>query len=373
MNLLDAASVVLGDADEPLHYQEIVRRVLQRKLWETTGKTPDRTISAALLTDIKVKGYASRFQHGAPGMFNLRTVGIAESSYTNRPPFEISKNSERNPMEADITGETTLSFANAAEKVLEGFAEERPMHYGHITEKALDLGLITTRGKTPKDTMYSQILTEIHRRMQRGEAPRFIKHGKGFVGLSKWATVGVMPILQEKRVNGSSGIDIGTQIIQHNVAARKALLVRLQAMKPDEFEYLIRTLLVHLGFADVIVTSPSRDGGIDVRGTLVVGGVIRTHMAVQAKCWKNNVQRPTIQQVRGSLGSHDKGLVITTSDFSSGAKEESERGNATPVALMNGEQLIDLLVEHSIGIRRSAYELFELVDPEEGDSSESLL
>ncbi len=88
---------------------------------------------------------------------------------------------------------------------------------------------------------------------------------------------------------------------------------------------------------------------------------------------KNNVQRPTIQQVRGSLGSHDKGLVITTSDFSSRAKEESERGNATPVALMNGEQLIDLLVEHSIGIRRSAYELFELVDPEEGDSSDSLL
>jgi restriction system protein len=373
MNSLSATEIVLTDAGAPMHYSEITRRILERDLWKTDGKTPAQTINAQLVTDIKRKGDASRFRHVGPGMFSINRSRVPELSDSDTSSPRTSRNAGDATIEQGASARTTVSFANAAEQVLERFAERQPMHYGNITEKALDLGLITTQGKTPKDTMYSQILTEIHRNTRRGEMPRFSKYGKGFVGLSKWAESGLTLIPREKSINGSSGINIDTQIVEHNKAAKKALLARLQAMKSDEFEHLIRTLLVHLGFTDVIVTSPSRDGGIDVRGTLVVGGVIRTHMAVQAKCWKNNVQRPTIQQVRGSLGSHDKGLVITTSDFSSGAKEESERGNATPVALMNGEQLIALLIEHSIGIRRSAYELIELADPEETEGTITLL
>ena len=90
-------------------------------------------------------------------------------------------------------------------------------------------------------------------------------------------------------------------------------------MDPGDFEELIGTLLTKLGFEDVEVTARSNDGGIDVRGTLVTGDVIRTRMAVQVKRWKANVQTPIVQQVRGSLGTHEQGLIITTSDFSKGA------------------------------------------------------
>lgn len=89
------------------------------------------------------------------------------------------------------------------------------------------------------------------------------------------------------------------------------LLARLRAMPPDQFETLVGTLLGKISFGEVTVTSRSGDGGIDVRGTLVVGDVIRTRMAVQAKRWKANVQAPVIQQVRGSLGAHEQGLIIT--------------------------------------------------------------
>ena len=51
-------------------------------------------------------------------------------------------------------------------------------------------------------------------------------------------------------------------------------------------------LLGKLGFGDVTVTAPTGDGGIDVRGTLVVGDVIRTRMAVQVKRWKHNLKLP---------------------------------------------------------------------------------
>ena len=53
-------------------------------------------------------------------------------------------------------------------------------------------------------------------------------------------------------------------------------------------------------------------------------------------------------------------LIISTSDFSKGAKQEAERPDATPVALMNGEQLVALLVENEIGVRRTAFSLIEV-------------
>ena len=72
-----------------------------------------------------------------------------------------------------------------------------------------------------------------------------------------------------------------------------------------------------------------------------------------------------VQQVRGSLGTHEQGLIITTSDFSSGARREASRPDASPVALMNGEQLVVLLVEHNIGVTRRTHDLIDLDEEKE--------
>jgi len=89
-------------------------------------------------------------------------------------------------------------------------------------------------------------------------------------------------------------------------------------------------------------------------------------MAVQGKKWKpkNRVQAPVVQQVRGGLGTHEQGLIITTSDFSKGAREEAMRPNAVPVALMNGEQLVALLISNDIGITRRSHDIIELEETE---------
>jgi len=104
---------------------------------------------------------------------------------------------------------------------------------------------------------------------------------------------------------------------------------------------------------------------------MVIGMAIHIKMAVQVKKWKHNVQSPVVQQVRGSLGAHEQGLIITTSDFSPGAIKEAEQADKTPVFLMNGEKLVMLLTEYGIGVRRSTPDLFEideeaLVNGEEG-------
>jgi len=219
------------------------------------------------------------------------------------------------------------------------------MHYKEITEKALQKGWLVTGGKTPEATMYAQVITEIKRQQKRGERPRFVQHGRGYVGLSQWM-----------------GRGLAFQIEQHNHQVRKVLRERLLAMKPGEFEELISQLLAEMGFEMVEVTKISGDGGIDVRGTLVVGDVVRIKMAVQVKKWKlkNNILAPVVQQVRGSLGVHEQGLIITTSDFSAGAIKEAAQSDKTPIALMNGEQLVMLLMEHGIGVHRSTPDLFEI-------------
>ena len=227
--------------------------------------------------------------------------------------------------------------------MLEEFGDKKPMHYREITEKALEKGWLVTNGKTPEASMRAQILTEIKRKQRRGERPRFVQYGRGHVGLSQWM-----------------GHGLESQIEGHNQQVRKDLHKRLLAMKPGEFEVLVSLLLTEMGFETVEVTKLSGDGGIDVRGTLVVGEAVRIKMAVQAKRWKNNVQAPVVQQVRGSLGAHEQGLIITTSDFTPGAVKEAAQPDKTPIALMNGEQLVMLLMEHDIGVLRSTPDLFEL-------------
>lgn len=130
------------------------------------------------------------------------------------------------------------------------------------------------------------------------------------------------------------------------------------------FEELVSQLLAEMGFEMVEVTKLSGDGGIDVRGTLVVGDAIRIKMAVQAKKWnpKNRIQSPLVQQVHGGFVTHEQGLIITTSDFTAGTIKEAAQPNKTQTALMNGEQLLLLLMEHNIGITRSTPDLFEIDD-----------
>ena len=117
-----------------------------------------------------------------------------------------------------------------------------------------------------------------------------------------------------------------------------------------------------MGFREVSRTRLSGDGGIDVRGTMVTigSGVIRTELAIQVKRWKHNVQAPTVQQVRGSLGAHEQGCIVTTSDFSSGAREEASVSNKAPIALIDGRELMNLMMEFQVGVRRKQVPLFEV-------------
>ncbi|MGA2514080.1 MAG: restriction endonuclease [Candidatus Limnocylindrales bacterium] len=243
------------------------------------------------------------------------------------------------------TAEGGLTFLDAAERVLEETPGHEPVSYRTITEQALQRGHLVSRGQTPASTMYVQLVHDVRRRADRGDEPRFSQFRQGRFGLAKWSEDELMGL-----------------IARRNRRVKEQLLALIRELDPpSRFETVVFELLTKMGF-DAEPPRLTNDGGIDVYGTLDIGGVIRTRMAVQAKRWEHNVQAPTVQQVRGALGVHDLGLIITTSDFSSGARLEAIRENATPVALMNGNDLVSLLVEHQIGVRRTSADLLELVE-----------
>ena len=52
---------------------------------------------------------------------------------------------------------------------------------------------------------------------------------------------------------------------------------------------------------------------------------------------------------------------MTTSNFSRGARDEARRTTShTPIDLIDGDQLVSLLVEYNLGVRKNCYQLLEL-------------
>lgn len=347
MNILDAVKKVLIETGHELTVRELAERILAAGLWHSKGKTPDATIGARIYVDMKDNPETTVFTKPQRGKFGLKSYeNYTQERNTQKTVSDVS--TQPTSQESNLPKSAkALSFTDAAQKVLEIFGKRQPMHYREITNRALQEGWLITSGKTPEASLYAQVITEIQRNQKRGETQRFVQCGKGFIGLTQWESNG-----------------LAFQIQHHNQVVAQELKKHLQAMSPAEFEELISQLLPKMGFEEVELTPLNKDGGIDVRGIMVTNNVIRTKMAVQVKRWKNNVHAPTVQQVRGSLGAHEQGLIITLGNYSKGAIDEASKVDKTPIALMNGDVLVSLLMEHEIGVKRINQSIFELDEKE---------
>jgi restriction system protein len=141
------------------------------------------------------------------------------------------------------------------------------------------------------------------------------------------------------------------------------LLERVKAMKPFRFERLVLNLLIKMGYGGARSEAAEagkgvNDGGID--GLINEDRLGLDRIYVQAKCWDaSTVGRPQVQAFVGALTGQQaqKGIFITTSDFSSGALEYV-KNLPQRVILIDGQRLAELMVEHDIGVSLAyAYEL----------------
>ena len=120
-------------------------------------------------------------------------------------------------------------------------------------------------------------------------------------------------------------------------------------------------LLQQLGFQSLTVTRRSGDGGIDGHGDFRQGAV-SLKSAFQAKRWTDNaVGRPEIDRFRGAIqGEFDHGVFITTSRFARQAIEASYRKGAITILLLDGDAVVELMVERGIGVTRQPVYLHEI-------------
>ena len=145
-------------------------------------------------------------------------------------------------------------------------------------------------------------------------------------------------------------IEDGHHTIRENLISD--LLDSLLDMPPDGFERLALTLLEALGYGKGDVVGRSGDDGVDVIINQDALGLEKVY--VQAKRWRQSVGGPVIREFSGSLQLRGaaKGVFVTTSHFTSSAKEAAEKISQTnqTILLIDGQKLASLMFDRDVGV-----------------------
>lgn len=132
------------------------------------------------------------------------------------------------------------------------------------------------------------------------------------------------------------------------------LLETIQQSSSIFFEQLVVDLMLKMGYGGSRkeagqATKATGDDGID--GIIKEDKLGLDFIYLQAKRWRNTVHRPEIDKFIGALTRQRarKGVFITTSDFSDGAREAA-LGLDIKIVLIDGRELAGLMIEHGLGV-----------------------
>ena len=144
------------------------------------------------------------------------------------------------------------------------------------------------------------------------------------------------------------------------------LLSKLRSTDPYEFEHMMIRLLSEMGYKGTdgqsLVTQKSNDGGIDGIINKDPLGMETIYVQVKRYAEGNVVGSPEIDGFSGALRRQraDRGVFITTSSFTSGARAAAKQLN---IALVDGDMLTNLMVQYKVGVQvRQTYELYDIDD-----------
>ncbi len=155
-------------------------------------------------------------------------------------------------------------------------------------------------------------------------------------------------------------MEYGYQRLQQKLSDE--LLSRVKTCSPRFFENLVVELLVKMGYGGSI-----KDAGQAIGKSVdeELDGIIKEDrlgldvIYVQAKRWEGTVSRPEIQKFAGALQGRraKKGIFITTSAFSKEALEYVSKID-NKISLVDGLSLVQLMVEHNLGV--SVSQMYEI-------------
>ena len=133
------------------------------------------------------------------------------------------------------------------------------------------------------------------------------------------------------------------------------LLARILKLPPAFLERLVLTLLVRMGYGGLEHETEhlGRPGDEGLDGVIRQDPLGLDVVYIQAKRYApdRTVGRQDIQAFVGALHGQQasRGIFITTSSFSAGAKDYADRVNAR-IVLIDGQELTRLMVDHNCGV-----------------------
>ena len=95
MSGIDAAAKVLAESASPLNAKAIVAKAAAAGYWASTAKTPDATLYASMLTEMKKLGTASRFAKAGRGLWSR--AGLAKVTKVVLPGGTTAKPTATTP------------------------------------------------------------------------------------------------------------------------------------------------------------------------------------------------------------------------------------------------------------------------------------
>lgn len=129
------------------------------------------------------------------------------------------------------------------------------------------------------------------------------------------------------------------------------LLEKLKSLDPIFFEKLILDLIEKLGYGKSEHVGGSGDHGID--GKISQDELGLDIIYLQVKRYSDNYV--PVNQVRDFIGSlsikkAQKGIFITTSDFTSNAHKDVKDSDKK-IVLINGDQLVTYMIKYEVGVK----------------------
>lgn len=203
---------------------------------------------------------------------------------------------------------------------------------------------------TIKDTLRRRLLNLVERGLVSRDGNRY--------GITQ---AGLDYVIKSKMVSDDPRKKVMRAVKSFNDAQVEALRERLGHVPPVAFEHLVRDLLEAMGYEDVTVTKESGDKGVDVVATVQFGITTITEV-VQVKRHQGSIGRPILDQLRGALPLHRalRGTIISLGAFTKGCQDAALFPGAAPIGLIDGRRLLELLVEHKIGIVERPATLYEI-------------
>lgn len=184
--------------------------------------------------------------------------------------------------------------------------------------------------------------------------PEFVQFYKGKAAESSAPQEDGQSSKEIEELTPTEQLENAFHIINEDLADE--ILQKTLGMSSDFFERLVVDLLLKMGYGDPtgnsgLVTPKSHDDGID--GIISQDKLGLDKIYIQAKRYssENAVPKPDLQAFSGALNEKNanKGVFITTSSFTKGAREYVEK-TSKQIVLIDGKQLARYMIEYNVGV-----------------------